>query len=77
MLLSNLEILKYIKDEIDFVLSSVENKTKDDIIDTGLLNRAILRSLEIIREATKNWMMSLKSNIRILNGKKWRVQEIN
>ena len=28
-------------------------KTKDNIIDDGLLNRAVIRSLEIIGEATK------------------------
>ena len=53
MWLSNLEILRHIKDEIDFVLNSVESKTKDNIIDDGLLNRAVIRSLEIIGEATK------------------------
>jgi uncharacterized protein with HEPN domain len=34
-------------------LNSVESKTKDNIIDDGLLNRAVIRSLEIIGEATK------------------------
>jgi hypothetical protein len=35
MWLSNLEILRHILDEVDFVLNSVESKTKDDIMDNG------------------------------------------
>lgn len=53
MWLSNLEILKHIRDEIDFVLTSVGNKTKDNFIDDEILSRAVIRSLEIIGEATK------------------------
>lgn len=54
MWLSNPELLKHVKDEIDFVLNSVGNKTKDTVVDDDILSRAIIRSLEIIGEATKN-----------------------
>ncbi len=70
MWLSNLEILKHIKDEIDFVLISVENKTKDNIIDSGLLNRAIIRSLEIIGEATKKLDDEFKNQYPYIEWKK-------
>ncbi|HXS56431.1 MAG TPA: HepT-like ribonuclease domain-containing protein [Hanamia sp.] len=53
MWLSNLELLKHVKDEIDFVLNSVGDKKKDSVINDDLLSRAIIRSLEIIGEATK------------------------
>lgn len=70
MLLSNLEILKHIRDEIDFILNSVESKTKDNIIDDGLLSRAIIRSLEIIGEATKKLDDEFKSRYPHIEWKK-------
>lgn len=70
MLLSNLEILKHISDEVDFVLNSVESKTKDSVIGDGLLNRAIIRSLEIIGEATKKLDDEFKSKYPHIEWKK-------
>lgn len=48
------EFLRHILDECEFILHSVENKTKEEIINDAILNRALIRSLEIIGEATKN-----------------------
>jgi len=53
MLASNLELLRHILDEVDFVLINTKGKTKDVVINDGILCRAIVRSLEIIGEATK------------------------
>ena len=53
MLASNLELLRHILDEVDFVLQSTADKTKDEVINDGILCRAVVRSLEIIGEATK------------------------
>lgn len=50
---SNNELLKHILDEILFVLSSTKAKTKEEVVDNEILKRAIIRSLEIIGEATK------------------------
>jgi uncharacterized protein with HEPN domain len=53
MLVSNLELLHHIQDEVDFVLLATNNKTKDEVINDAVLSRAVIRSLEIIGEATK------------------------
>lgn len=53
MLTSSLELIRHISDEVTFVLVSTEGKEKDEVINDGILCRAIVRSLEIIGEATK------------------------
>lgn len=50
---SNTELLKHILDEIRFVLHSTNAKTRDELIENEILKRAVIRSLEIIGEATK------------------------
>lgn len=48
------EYLKHIRDESSFILSVVTSeKSKEDFIKDETLKRAIIRSLEIIGEATK------------------------
>ena len=50
-----LEILKHILDECDFIQNVITpDITKADLIENETLKRAIVRSLEIIGEATKN-----------------------
>ena len=50
-----LEYLKHIHDECLYILSvSKEDLSKDDLLNNETLKRAIIRSLEIIGEATKN-----------------------
>lgn len=51
---SLIDYLLHISDEIDFILSVTKNKTKKNIESSDLLKRAIVRSLEIIGEATKH-----------------------
>lgn len=49
-----LPYLRHILDECNFVTSVVtEDKTKDELIKDETLKRAVVRSLEIIGEATK------------------------
>ncbi len=49
-----IEYLKHIRDESSFILSVVTKEmTKDDFLADETLKRAIVRSLEIIGEATK------------------------
>ncbi|WEK20515.1 MAG: DUF86 domain-containing protein [Candidatus Pedobacter colombiensis] len=52
MLPSNIELLNHILDEISFVLNAVKGKEKDFVINDPVLSRAIIRSLEIIGEAS-------------------------
>jgi uncharacterized protein with HEPN domain len=77
MWLSNLELLKHVKDEIDFVLNSVGNKTKNTVIDDDVLSRAIIRSLEIIGEATKKLDDEFKRQYLHIEWKKMAGQGIN
>lgn len=51
---SPIEYLKHIRDESIFILSVIDNDmTKDDFLLDETLKRAVVRSLEIIGEATK------------------------
>lgn len=48
------EYLKHIRDESIFILSVINNNiSKDDFLNDETLKRAVVRSLEIIGEATK------------------------
>ncbi len=49
-----IEFVKHIRDECSFIFSILNtNLTKDDFLENETLKRAIVRSLEIIGEATK------------------------
>ncbi len=48
-----IQFLKHIADECNYLLSISENLTKDNFLDDETLKRAVVRSLEIIGEATK------------------------
>jgi uncharacterized protein with HEPN domain len=58
---SNIELLKHIIDEINYVLSATKDKNKDEVIDDETLKRAVIRSLEIIGEASKKLDPDFKS----------------
>jgi uncharacterized protein with HEPN domain len=47
------EFLKHIYEECIFLVDSSEGKTLDQIADDPILSRAIIRSLEIVGEASK------------------------
>ncbi len=53
MLASDLELLRHILDEINFVLDTVKGKDSNEVLNNGILFRAIVRSIEIIGEASK------------------------
>lgn len=48
-----IEFLKHIADECSYLLSVSKNLSKDEFLDDETLKRAVVRSLEIIGEATK------------------------
>lgn len=62
MLNSNLDLLRHIKDEVDFVLSYTEGKSQEQVMHDEVLCRAIIRSLEIIGEASKKLDEDFKSD---------------
>ena len=47
------EFLRHMLDECSFIIEAVKNKTKEGIISDATLSRALVRSLEIIGEASK------------------------
>jgi len=50
---SQLEFLRHIEEECIFILKATEGKSREKIFEDETLKRAIIRSLEIIGEATK------------------------
>jgi len=55
------ELLKHILDECDFILTSFPpDSSKKDLVDDETLKRAVVRSLEIIGEATKKIPVDVK-----------------
>jgi uncharacterized protein with HEPN domain len=50
---SNIELVQHILVETTFILQHVENKTKDQVVNDQVLCRAVVRSIEIIGEASK------------------------
>lgn len=50
---SNLELVRHVLMETSFILQHVEGKTKDEVIHDEVLCRAVVRSIEIIGEASK------------------------
>jgi uncharacterized protein with HEPN domain len=61
MLPSDIELLRHILDEVDFALDATEGKTKEEVIEDGIICRAIVRSIEIMGEATKRISEEFKS----------------
>lgn len=50
---SNTELVQFILVETAFILQHTANKCKEDVINDEVLCRAVVRSLEIIGEASK------------------------
>ena len=47
------EYLRHIQDECSYIISVTENLVHEDFMDDETLKRAVVRSLEIVGEATK------------------------
>ena len=61
---STLEFILHIKEETEFCLQQLVDKNYDTFIDDQVLSRAIVRSLEIIGEASKRIPLISEANIR-------------
>jgi uncharacterized protein with HEPN domain len=61
MLVSDKELLRHISDEVTFTLNTVAGKNKEQVMSDGILFRAIVRSIEIIGEASKKLSEDFKS----------------
>lgn len=66
---SNLELINHIFEEVTFILDSTVNKDKNTVINDQILSRALIRSLEIIGEASAK----LDPEFKLLHGEiEWR-----
>jgi uncharacterized protein with HEPN domain len=74
---SNIELVQHILVETTFILQHVENKTKDQVVNDQVLCRAVVRSIEIIGEASKKIDDEFKSINHHIEWKRCQVQEIN
>ena len=61
MLVSDTELLRHILDETNFVLDTISGKSKDEVMNNGILFRAVIRGIEIIGEASKKLSEEFKS----------------
>lgn len=55
-----IEYIKHIADECSYIISVSNNLSKDEFLDDETLKRAVVRSLEIIGEATKKVPVEFK-----------------
>ncbi|MCX3263460.1 HepT-like ribonuclease domain-containing protein [Pedobacter agri] len=61
MLASNIELVKHILDEINFILQQTYSKSKEQATLDPVLSRALIRSLEIIGEASSKLDQEFRS----------------
>lgn len=55
-----IEYLRHILDECDFIVAQTQNILFEQFVENETLKRAVIRSLEIIGEASKKIPISLK-----------------
>ncbi len=55
-----IEYLRHILDECNFILATTNNISKDDLLQDETLKRAVVRSLEIVGEASKKIPVDFK-----------------
>lgn len=61
MSLSQVEYLKHIRDEIEYLINHSQNLSLNTFLSDNTLQRSFVRSLEIIGEATKKLSSDFKS----------------
>lgn len=69
MSLSQVEYLRHILDEIDYLVGHSAETTLDEFLSDETLRRAFVRSLEIVGEATKKLSSEFKSKYPGVEGK--------
>jgi uncharacterized protein with HEPN domain len=65
------ELLRHILDESTYLISVTQHLSFDEFVEDETLKRAVVRSLEIIGEATKKFQRTARSNGIPFNGKTW------
>lgn len=67
---SLLDFLKHIEHECEFILQVSESKSIDNILEDEMLNKALVRSIEIIGEAVKRLPDDFKITYNLVEWKK-------
>ena len=67
---SQVDYLRHILDECIFILGAIKNKTKEEFLPDEMLIRAVVRSIEVIGEATKNLSHEFRSSFPQVEWKK-------
>lgn len=67
---SNVELLRHIAEEVNFILEATLGKTNTEVEEDPILSRAVIRSLEIIGEAAKKIDDEFRSNYPHIEWKK-------
>lgn len=65
-----IDYIEHIIIEIDYLQRKRTGKTVEDFLKDETLQRAFIRSIELIGEAVKNIDERVKKNIQIYNGEK-------
>ncbi len=74
---SVIDYLKDIQAEINFLLNQTHNKEFETFVNDEVLTRATERSLEILGEAVKIFLLKSVMLIQLLIGKIWQECVIN
>lgn len=64
-----IEYIRHIEEECAYILSVSQNLSKDEFLTNETLKRAVVRSLEIIGEATKKIPTDFKENYHLIEWK--------
>ena len=67
---SNLELVRHIFDECEFIITHTQGKTENQVLDDKVLLKALERSIEIIGEATKKLTDQFKNQHSSIEWKK-------
>jgi len=62
MLASDLTLLQHIYVELNFIFETTNAKSKDEVLNDAILFRAVVRSIEIIGEASKKLSEDFKDS---------------
>lgn len=66
---SLLDFLRHISSECAFIIRVCEGKSRDQVLDDDITSRALVRSLEIIGEATKKIPLEVRQQYPLVSWK--------
>ena len=73
---SNLELVRHIFDECEFIITHTNGKSSEVVINDKVLIKALERSIEIIGEASKKIDDEFKKRYPHIEWKKWPAHAI-